>query len=59
VVCQHFGVDSGGRSFPYVALWSQERAVFQEALSSIQRVSAAIIDALETGAAAHETPSAG
>jgi len=49
VVCQHFGVDSGERSFPYVALWAQDRAVFQEALSSIQRVSATIIDALETG----------
>jgi len=49
VVCQHFGVDSGERSFPYVALWARERAVFQEALSSIQRVSATIIDALEAG----------
>lgn len=58
VVCQHFGLDSGERSFPYVALWSKERGVFQEALSSIQRVSAAIIDALETGAAALGTPMA-
>jgi hypothetical protein len=47
VVCQHFGVDSGERSFPYVALWSKDRAAFQEALWSIQRVSAVIIDALE------------
>jgi hypothetical protein len=49
VVCQHLGVDSGERSFPYVALWAKERAVFQEALPSIQRVSATIIDALEAG----------
>lgn len=47
VVCAHFGVDTGERSFPYIAVWSQERKVLQGALGTIQRVSAQIIDRLE------------
>ena len=47
VVCAHHGVDTGARSFPYVAVWSQDPAVFKQALGSVQRVSARIIDGLE------------
>jgi hypothetical protein len=47
VVCAHHGLDTGARSFPYVATWSQDPAVFKQALGSIQRVSAQILDGLE------------
>jgi antirestriction protein ArdC len=47
IVCAHHGLDTGARSFPYVATWSQDTAVFKQALGNIQRVSARIIDALE------------
>ncbi len=46
IVCAHHGLDSGARSFPYVATWSQDPAVFKQMLGTIQRVSAQIIDAL-------------
>ncbi len=47
IVCAHHGLDSGARSFPYIATWSQDPAVFKQALGSIQRVSAQILDRLE------------
>jgi len=47
VVCGHFGLDTGERSFPYVATWAKDRAVFKGALGSIQKVSARIIDGVE------------
>ena len=43
----HFGFDTGTRSFPYVALWSQDKKVLEENLAAIRKVSAKIIDALE------------
>lgn len=46
VVCAYHGLDTGARSFPYVATWSQEPAVFKQALGTIQRVSAEMIDRL-------------
>jgi antirestriction protein ArdC len=47
VVCAHHGLDTGERSFPYVATWSQDTAAFKQALGTIQRVSARMIDGLE------------
>jgi antirestriction protein ArdC len=48
VVLRRFGVDSGERSFPYVATWAQNREVFKAALSHIQAISVAIIERIET-----------
>ncbi len=47
VVLAHFGLDSGERSFPYVATWAQDRHTLRAALGSIQRVSGLMIDRLE------------
>ncbi|MBM2825587.1 MAG: hypothetical protein HW402_1251 [Dehalococcoidales bacterium] len=47
VVGAHYGFDTGVRSFPYVALWAQDKKVLDQNLSSIRRVSTTIIDALE------------
>ncbi|MBN1189465.1 MAG: DUF192 domain-containing protein [Dehalococcoidales bacterium] len=42
-----FGFDSGIRSFPYVALWAQDKKVLEQNLADIRKVSTKIIDALE------------
>lgn len=47
VTLSRFGLDSGVRSFPYVALWARDRAVFKKVLGTIQTVSAAIIGGVE------------
>jgi hypothetical protein len=47
VVAAHFGLDTGERSFPYVALWSQNRQTFQSVLGRIHTTSARIIDGIE------------
>ena len=47
VVGAHFGLDTGERSFPYVALWSRDRQTFQSVLGKIQTTSARIIDGIE------------
>ena len=47
VVCSHFGLDTGARSFPYIAVWSQDKAVLKNALTTVQRVSAKMIDGVE------------
>ncbi len=47
VVCGHYGLDTGERSFPYVAVWSENRQVFQKVLGRIQTTAARIIDGLE------------
>lgn len=47
VICGHFGLDTGERSFPYVATWAKDAATLKGALQSIQRVSAVIIDGVE------------
>jgi len=49
VVCSHFGLDTGARSFPYVAVWSKDKAVLKGVFSTIQQVSAKMIDGLEVG----------
>jgi hypothetical protein len=47
VVLAHHGLDSGVRSFPYIATWSQDRKVLQQAMSTIQQVSATLIDGVQ------------
>jgi hypothetical protein len=46
VVCGHFGLDTGERSFPYIATWAKDKKILQQALGTIQQVSATIIDRL-------------
>jgi hypothetical protein len=47
----HYGLDSGERSFPYIAVWSRDRKLLQQAMGTIQKVSATIIDGVELQAA--------
>ncbi len=47
VVGAHFGFDSGVRSFPYVAFWSQDKKVLEQNLSAIRKVSTKIMESLE------------
>jgi len=44
VVCGHFGIDTGERSFPYVAGWAKDKAVLKKVLGTIQTASAALIE---------------
>ncbi len=43
----HFGFDTGVRSFPYVALWAEDRKVLEQNLDAIRRVATTIIDGIE------------
>ena len=54
VVCSHYGLDTGERSFPYVATWAKEPLTFKAALQSIQKLSATLIDRLDGRPAAHD-----
>lgn len=47
VVLAHFGLDSGARSFPYVATWAREQAVLREVLGTIQGVANTLISRVE------------
>ena len=47
VVCSHFGLDTGERSVPYVAVWSREPRVFKAALTRIQTISGLMIERIE------------
>jgi hypothetical protein len=47
VVLAHHGLDSGERSFPYVATWAQDKAILRAALARIQQVSLMIIERTE------------
>lgn len=49
VVLAKYGLDSGERSFGYVATWSQTKEVMRAALGRIQKVSQTIIGRLELG----------
>src|SRR5205823_2074969 len=44
IVCARFGIDTGERSFPYVAGWSRDKAVLKNVLGTIQTASAYLID---------------
>jgi len=47
VVGAHYGFDTGVRSFPYVALWAQDRKVLDNNLGSIRSVATTILQGLE------------
>ena len=47
VVGAHYGFDTGIRSFPYVALWAQDKKVLEENLAAIRRVATTIIEGIE------------
>ncbi len=49
VVLQHYGLDSSGYTFAYVARWAENRQVLTRNLAAIQQTSHAIIDAIERG----------
>ena len=44
VVCAHFGIDTGERSFPYVAAWAKDKSVLKKVLGTIQTASATLIE---------------
>jgi hypothetical protein len=46
VALAHFGIESRGYSFPYVATWAQERSVLKRNLDAIQQVAHTIVSAL-------------
>jgi len=46
----HFGFDTGTRSFPYVALWAEDKKVLEQNLADIRKVSTKVIDALASSA---------
>jgi hypothetical protein len=48
VVGANHGFDTGVRSFPYVALWAQEKKVLEENLEAIRRVCTKILEELES-----------
>ncbi|MDD4984670.1 MAG: ArdC-like ssDNA-binding domain-containing protein [Dehalococcoidales bacterium] len=43
----HFGFDSGVRSFPYVAVWAQDKKVLEQNLAAIRKVTVTILESLE------------
>jgi len=47
VVGAHYGFDTGVRSFPYVALWAQDKKVLEQNLGDIRKVSTTILKGLE------------
>lgn len=58
VVCAHFGLDTGERSFPYVAGWAREPDVLKGVLGIIQSASATIINGVEASGTGRNAPSA-
>jgi hypothetical protein len=55
VVLAHFGLDSGTRSFPYIATWAKDTTTLKGALGTIQAVASAIIGRIEE-LPSHEPP---
>ncbi len=47
MVLARYGLDSGERSFSYVATWAKDRHTLRAALGRIQSVSRLMIDSLE------------
>jgi hypothetical protein len=56
VVCACFGLDTGERSFPYVATRSKDTQVFKRALGRIADLSGQLVDRLERQNQAPPTP---
>jgi len=46
-VTNHFGFDTGVRSFPYVALWAQDVKVLKSNLETIRKVATEMIEGIE------------
>jgi len=58
VVCGHFCLDTGARSFLYVAHWSQTTDRLKAILTTVQKVSTTMITGIEgTGIHSNDTPS--
>ena len=49
VVGAHYGFDTGVRSFPYVALWAQDKKVLEQNLDAIRKIATTIMEALKVG----------
>lgn len=47
VVLSHYGIDTSGYTFPYVASWARDREVFKRNLAAIQQTSHTIITSIE------------
>ena len=47
VVLHHFGLDTSGYSFPYVARWAEDKAVLRRNLEAIREVAAAIVEGVQ------------
>jgi len=47
VIGAHFGFDTGVRSFPYVALWAQDKKILEQNLTAIRKVAATVMEGLE------------
>jgi antirestriction protein ArdC len=47
VVLQHYGIDSSGYSFGYVARWAKDRTVLKRNLDAIQRTAHRVIEGIE------------
>lgn len=56
VVCARFELDTGERSFPYVATWSRDTQVFKRALGRIADLSGRLINRLNRQDQASSTP---
>ena len=52
-VCAHFGIDTGERSFPYVASWAKDREMLRSVLSTIHAASSTIIDGIAASQSSH------
>ena len=48
VIAAHFGLDSQGYSFGYIAQWAQDKTVLRRNLAAIQKTAQAVIDGLES-----------
>lgn len=47
VVLNHYGIDSSGYTFPYVASWAQDRTVLKRNLGAVQQTAHRIIQNIE------------
>jgi len=47
VIGAHYGFDTGVRSFPYVALWAQDKKVLEQNVGAIRKVATTILEGLE------------
>lgn len=46
ITCARFGIDTGERSFPYVAGWAKDKALLKNVLGTIQTASAYLIESV-------------